>query len=105
MAWKGSEGKDLRGRPNGKEERYELTDYVFFSSFTPTEYKQSGNGHIWFTFHHDGNISSDEGGRCTPTPFTISTITYKDVVYAPAERAATLALFLLYPFKYSVFTS
>jgi hypothetical protein len=35
-------------------------------------------------------------------PFTIFTITYKVVVYAPAERAAILPLFLLYPYMYSV---
>jgi hypothetical protein len=46
-----------------------------------------------------------EGGGCTPIPFHyISTITYKIVVYTPAERADTLPLFLLYPFVYSVFT-
>jgi hypothetical protein len=33
---------------------------------------------------------------------TISTITYKFVVYAPAERVDTLPLFLLYPYVYSV---
>jgi hypothetical protein len=38
------------------------------------------------------------GGGCTPSPFTISAITSKVVVYAPAERADTLILFLLYPF-------
>ncbi len=37
------------------------------------------------------------GCRCTPIPFTISTITYKVVVNAPAERADTLPLFLLCP--------
>jgi hypothetical protein len=38
-----------------------------------------------------------EGGGCTrPPPFTPSTITSKVVVYAPAERADTLLLFLLY---------
>ncbi len=31
-----------------------------------------------------------EGGWCTPTPFTISTITYKVVVYVPPERVDTL---------------
>jgi hypothetical protein len=45
------------------------------------------------------SAQAGEGGRCTPTPFTISTITYK-VLYATAERADTL--FLLYPFMYSV---
>jgi hypothetical protein len=46
-----------------------------------------------------------ECGGCTPTPFhyIYSTITDKVVVYAPAERADTLSLFLLYPYMYSVF--
>ncbi len=39
-----------------------------------------------------------EGVGCASTsPFTISTITYKVVVYAPAGRADTLPLFLHYP--------
>ncbi|MFN9907325.1 MAG: hypothetical protein ACK56F_14595, partial [bacterium] len=38
----------------------------------------------------------------THVSFTISTITYKVVVYALAERAGTLPLFILYPYKYSV---
>jgi hypothetical protein len=33
---------------------------------------------------------------------TISTITYKVMVYAPAEREDTLPLFLLYNYMYSV---
>jgi hypothetical protein len=37
-----------------------------------------------------------------PPPFTISTIMSKVVVYAPAERADALLLFLLYPHIYSV---
>jgi hypothetical protein len=37
-----------------------------------------------------------------PPPLTIYTITHKVVVYAPAERAETLPLFLLYPSRYSV---
>jgi hypothetical protein len=35
------------------------------------------------------------GGGARPPAFTISTITNKVVVYAPAERAGTLPLFLL----------
>ncbi len=42
-----------------------------------------------------------EGGA-RPPPFTIFTITYKAVVYAPAERADTVPLFLLYLYLYSV---
>jgi hypothetical protein len=36
-----------------------------------------------------------EGGGAHPSPFTISTITYKVEVYAPAETAGTIPLFLL----------
>ncbi len=43
-----------------------------------------------------------EGGGALPPPFTISTITYKVVVYAPAEKADTLILFLLNSYTYSV---
>ncbi len=42
-----------------------------------------------------------QGGAC-PLAFTISTIMYKVVMYAPAERADTLPLFLIYPYMYSV---
>ncbi len=41
-------------------------------------------------------------GGARPPPFIISTIMYKVVMYAPAERENTLPLFLLYPFLYSV---
>jgi hypothetical protein len=41
-------------------------------------------------------------GGARPSPFIISTITYKFVVYAPAERADTHPLFLLYPYMYFV---
>ncbi len=41
------------------------------------------------------------GGGARPPHFTISTIKYKVVVHAPAERANTLPLLLLYPYKYS----
>jgi hypothetical protein len=37
---------------------------------------------------------------CTPTP--LSLYHHKVVVYAPAERADTLPLFLLHPYMYSV---
>jgi hypothetical protein len=36
------------------------------------------------------------GVGARPSPFTISTITYKVVVYVPDERADTLPIFLLY---------
>jgi hypothetical protein len=47
------------------------------------------------------SAQAGEGRGCTPTTFTISTITYNKVIlYATAERADTL--FLFYPFMYSV---
>jgi hypothetical protein len=44
------------------------------------------------------------GGARAPS-FTISTIAYKVVVYAPAERTYTRPIFLLYPYMYSVVVS
>jgi hypothetical protein len=41
-------------------------------------------------------------GGARPPPFNIFTITHKVEVYAPAERADTLLIFLLYPYMYSV---
>jgi hypothetical protein len=46
-----------------------------------------------------------ESAGVRPPPFTISTISFKVVVYAPAERAEALPLFLLYPYMYSVFST
>jgi hypothetical protein len=37
-----------------------------------------------------------------PPSFTISTVTYKVVVYTPAERTDSLNLFLLYLYMHSV---
>ncbi len=42
------------------------------------------------------------GGGSRPPPFTPFTITYKVLVYAPAEIADTHPLFLLYPYMYFV---
>jgi hypothetical protein len=43
-----------------------------------------------------------EGGGARPPPFTLSTITYKVVVYTPAERTDTLPIFLsTLPYMYS----
>jgi hypothetical protein len=42
------------------------------------------------------------GGGARPPPFTLSAIRSKVLVYAPAERADTLPLFLLYPDMSSV---
>jgi hypothetical protein len=44
------------------------------------------------------SAQAGEGGGCTPSHSNyISTITYK-VVFAPAERANTLPIFLFYPY-------
>jgi len=52
------------------------------------------------------SAQAGEGGGCTPIPFhysiSTSTITYKVVVYAPAERADILPPILLYPKMHSV---
>jgi hypothetical protein len=70
-------------------------------NWAPTRiHRGPGNVHfLAYTFHHDvEKLAQDgEGGGSTPPPFSISTIKYKVVVYAPAERADTLPLFLLYP--------
>ncbi len=43
------------------------------------------------------SVQPGEDGGTHPLPFTISTITYKVAMYALAERADTLPLFLLHP--------
>ncbi len=59
---------------------------------------------FWRTFHHDEkSVQLGEGGGFTPTP--LHYIYHHVVVYAPAERADNLPLFLLYPYKYSVGTN
>jgi hypothetical protein len=72
-----------------------------------TEWKRPLLAHV----HHDGKISPGflvrVGGVHSLPLFTISTITYKAVVNAPAERADTVQcvhspIFLLYPYMYSV---
>jgi hypothetical protein len=71
---------------------------------------QGGGGHTeWqchFAAHYitmEKSAQPGEGGGARQPPFTIlRAITYKVVVYALAERAGTLALFLLYPYMYSV---
>ncbi len=55
---------------------------------------------FWRTLNHDGKISPAWWGW--GSLFTLCTITSKTVVYAQAERADTLLLFLLYPYMYSV---
>ncbi len=57
------------------------------------------------TLNYDGKISPwslVSMGRARSPLFTMSAIMYKVVVYAPAERADTLPLFLLYSYMYSV---
>jgi hypothetical protein len=67
----------------------------------------SGNGHFLAYIPHPitmvKSAQPGEGGGARPPPFTLSTITCKVVVYAPAERADALPLFLLYPCMYSGF--
>ncbi len=74
--------------------------------FCTTEYTQSGNGPISgvHSIMMEKLTQAGQGGGCRPYPFTISTITSKVVVYTPAERADTLPVFLLSPYRYSVFS-
>jgi hypothetical protein len=44
------------------------------------------------------NAAQPVEGGAHPPPFTLSAITNTAVMYASAERADTLLLFLLYPF-------
>jgi hypothetical protein len=73
-------------------------NYIF--KVRTTEYSTNRVAMVtfWSIFHHDGKISP-EGGGCTPNIFhcgisTTTTITYKVVVCAPAERADTYGGFI-----------
>jgi hypothetical protein len=62
------------------------------------------NATSWRTFHHDGMVRV--GVHAAPLSLYLQyTITYKVVVYAPAEWADILTLFLHYPYMYSVVSS
>jgi hypothetical protein len=75
---------------------------ICFGIFIGTEYTDSGNGHL-LAYIPSWWKNQPSLVHAAP-PFTLSTITSNVVVYAPAERADTLPLFLLYPYMYSVFT-
>jgi hypothetical protein len=83
-----------------------VSGHTHFSLDTTTEFSQwqrplSGVHFIMGV----KSAQADEGGGARPTLFTLSTITYKVVVYAPAKRTDTLLLFLLYSHMYSVVTT
>jgi hypothetical protein len=73
-------------------------------SVAATEYTEwHSNGPFLANIVMEKLAQAVEGvGVARPPPLTISTITYKTVVYAPAERADIILLFLLYPYMYSV---
>jgi hypothetical protein len=48
------------------------------------------------------SAQSGEGGGVHALPLSLNLPSGEVVVYAPAERADTLPLFLLYPYMYSV---
>jgi hypothetical protein len=54
---------------------------------------------LWLTFHHDEKNQTNllRMGSARPSPFTISTIMYKVVVFL----VCTLLLFPLYPYMFS----
>ncbi len=67
-----------------------------------SKYTGLGLATFWSTIYRNGKFSPAWcwcGVRALPLSLlSTSTITSKVVVYAPAERADTLLLFLLYPF-------
>ncbi len=78
---------------------------ILWYTVNPTEHKEwqwllSGVHSIMM----EKNFQAGEGGGggARPPPFTVSTITYKVGMYAPAERVDSLPLFILYPSMYSV---
>ncbi len=80
--------------------QYELLcTFVMLVEPKTREYKQTGNGHFlaYIPWVNLAQPSTGGGGARHP-PFTLSTISNKVVVYAPAKRAGILLLFLLYPF-------
>ncbi len=83
-------GWRVEGLTRGRRYSREVFAWAFVGT---TEYTRVAMATFWRTFHPDGPI---EG------PFILSTITYKVMVYAPAERADTLPIFLLFPYINSV---
>ncbi len=82
-----------------------LIYYALYTVIPETEYTEwqrplSGIHSIMMEKLAQGGEGGAGGAR--PPPCNISTITYKVVAYAPAERAYTLPLFLLYLYMYSV---
>jgi hypothetical protein len=90
------------GSPNSDDRRKSLAPYLLRACnavlATPLQYRPCS-----YCFLRDYWIETTEY-RYTEwqRPYTISTTTYKVVVYAPAERADTLPPFLLYPYVHSV---
>ncbi len=72
--------------------------YVWITEYTEWQRPLPGAHSITM----EKSAQAGEGGGTRPPPFTISTITYQVLMYAPAEMADTLPLFLLYPYMYSV---
>jgi hypothetical protein len=62
-----------------------------------TDYTQSGNCYFlaYISIMMEKSAQPGKDGGARPPPITISTITYKIVVFTPAERADTLPLYLL----------
>jgi hypothetical protein len=77
---------------------------LFWVMVHNTEYTQSGNGHFPAFIMMVHKIYPAWWGGGGGGALTLSTITCKVVVYAPAERAypVTFPLFLLFPLLYSV---
>ncbi len=70
---------------------------------TPVEYAEWQGHFVAYIFVMEKLAQAGEGvGVHAQPPFTISSIMYNVVVYAPADRAETPPLFLLYTYMYSL---
>ncbi len=74
-----------------------LTYVTIVSSRPQSTHRVATATFLRFSTMREKLAQPGEGGDARPPPFTISILTYKVVVYAAAERADTLLLFLLFP--------
>jgi hypothetical protein len=79
-----------------------LTSFTTHKDSVHHKVHRDATANFWRTFNCDGKTSPGEGGGLHALPFSLYLPSSKVVVYALAQRADTLALFPLCPYKYSV---
>ncbi len=84
----------MEGLTRGRRDSREAFVWAFVGTTEYTEWQWPLSG-----IHSLLRVKLPQPGE---GPFILSTITYKVMVYAPAERADTLPLFFLYPYINSV---